>query len=328
MKAVFATEIGGPEVLVLGEAPLPEVPSGYALVKIHLAGVNYVDVMERTDFFRHGGDPMRQPPFIPGTEAVGIVERIASDVTDANVGDRVGFVLHQANAYAEYASVPAHRLIPIPDDISDEVAAALLAPGMTAQLLATQFKQLKPGVNVLIHGASGGIGALVTQWAVHSGATTFATVSSAAKVDYVRRLGATHVIDRSQADFVSLIQKQTEGYGIDLVLNAVGQPTMQQDLEVLAVRGITVPFGITLGKPDTIDPLSLVYKSRLVAGFMYFDYVHKREDLLASADAVFQAYREGWLKPTIGEILPLAQAKEAHQIQQQQKVLGKLLLQP
>lgn len=284
--------------------------------------------MERTDYFRHEGDPVREVPFILGVEGVGIVETVGDGVEQVKIGDRVGFVMHGAQFYAEYATLPAERLIPIPEDIPDEVAASMLVTGMNAQILLHEYRPVRSGTKVLVTAGTSGIGSLLIQWASHLGATAIATVSSAQKIPVVHKYGATHVIDISQQDVADEVKSITNGSGVELALDAVGGEGFTQVFNSLGVRGIAVPYGIVGGKQPSLDLLSLVDRSRIVAGLLFFDFVRTREELLTRAEAVFDAYRKGWLEPQIANVLPLSQAAEAHRLLETKSRIGKLLLKP
>lgn len=328
MKAIHVTQIGGPEVLQPVTIPRPIPKAGEALLKLTYSSVNFNDFMERTDYFHHEGDPVRELPFILGNEGVGIVEAIGDEVTQVKVGDRVGFVMHGAQSYAEYTALPSERLIPIPQDIPDEIAASILVAGMNAQILLHEYHPVQPGSTILITAGTGGIGSLLVQWAAHLGATVIATVSSAQKISTVREYGATHIIDVSQQDIVDEVRSITNGKGVDLALDAVGGEGFTRVFEALGIHGIAVPYGIVGGKQPSLDLLALVDRSRIVAGLLFFDFVRTREALLDRAKAVFDAYRQGYIKPQIANILPLSQAVEAHRLLETKSRIGKLLLQP
>lgn len=328
MQAIHVTRIGEPEVLQPVTIARPVPSSEEALIKLTYSSVNFNDFMERADYFHHEGEPVREVPFILGSEGVGVVEAVGTDVTQTKVGNRVGFNMHGAQSYAEYTALPAERLIPIPEDIPDEVAASMIATGISAQILLHEYHPVQPGTTVLVTAGTSGIGSLLIQWASHLGATTIATVSSAAKIPVVRGYGATHIIDISTQDIAEQVKSVRNGKGVELALDAVGGESFAGVFESLGVRGIVVPYGIVGGKYSPLDLLSLVDRSRIVAGFQFFDFVRTREELLSRAEAVFDAYRQGWIKPQIANVLPLSQAAEAHQLLETKSRVGKLLLKP
>lgn len=270
MQAVHVTRIGEPEVLQPVMIARPSPSSGEALIKLTYSSVNFNDFMERTDYFHHEGDPVREVPFILGVEGVGIVETVGDGVDQVKIGDRVGFVMHGAQSYAEYATLPAERLIPIPEYIPDEVAASMLVIGMNAQILLHEYRPVRSGTTVLVTAGTSGIGSLLIQWANKLGATVIATVSSAEKIPVVHKYGATHVIDISQQDIADEVKSITNGSGVDLALDAVGGEGFTKVFNSLGVRGIAVPYGIVGGKQPSLDLLSLVDRSRIVAGLLCF----------------------------------------------------------
>jgi NADPH2:quinone reductase len=328
MNVVHVTRIGGPEVLKPASVEKPAPRRGEALVRVTYAGVIFNDIMMRTDFWRHAGDPERATPFILGAEAVGRVEVVGSDVTGIEVGQRVGMVMHDAKTYAEFAVLPAERLIPLPDDIEDRVVAAVLVAGMMAEMLLTEFGEVTADTTVLVTGSTGSSGSILAQWAAARGARVIATVSLPAKVELARRHGAANVIDLSTQDLVGEVRRLTDGRGVDLALDAVGGEVFASALEALGTRGTIVPYGIAGGKPPPFNPLSLVDRSRTIVGLMFFDFVASRAELLRRADAVFAALRLGWIRPDIAEIFPLADAAKAHARFEDPARTGKVLLAP
>lgn len=328
MQAIHVTRIGEPEVLTPVTISRPTPKAGEALIKLTYSSVNFNDLMERTDYFHHEGDPVREVPFILGNEGVGVVEELGDDVDQVKVGDRVGFVMHGAQSYAEYATLPAERLIPIPLDVPDDVAASMLVTGMTAQILLHEYRPVQSGTTVLVTAGTSGIGSFLIQWASKLGANVIATVSSATKIPVVRDYGAAHVIDVLTQDLTEEVKSITNGKGVELALDAVGGEGFDSVFNSLGVRGVVVPYGIVGGKYPPFDLLSLVDRSRLVAGLLFFDFVSTREELLSRAEAVFDAYRKGWIKPQVANILPLSQAAEAHRLLEAKSRIGKLLLKP
>lgn len=328
MQAIHVTRIGEPEVLTPVTISRPTPKAREALIKLTYSSVNFNDFMERTDYFHHEGDPVREVPFILGNEGVGVVEELGADVNQVKVGDRVGFVMHGAQSYAEYTTLPAERLIPIPLDVPDDVAASMLVTGMTAQILLHEYRPVQSGTTVLVTAGTSGIGSFLIQWASKLGANVIATVSSATKIPVVGDYGATHIIDVSTQNLTEEVKSITNGKGVELALDAVGGEGFEKVFNSLGVRGVVVPYGIVGGKYPPFDLLSLVDRSRLVAGLLFFDFVSTREELLSRAEAVFDAYRKGWIKPQVANILPLSQAAEAHRLLEAKSRIGKLLLKP
>jgi NADPH2:quinone reductase len=218
MKAVRVHEFGGPEALTYGDVAIPEPVSGEARVRIHASGLNYIDIYQRTGLYRL---PL---PFTLGREAAGVVDAVASDVTEVKVGERVAYAM-EPGAYAEYAIVPAWKLVPVPGEIDMNTAAAIMLQGMTAHYLALSTYPLNQGDTALIHAAAGGVGLLLTQIAKQRGATVIATVGTEAKADLAKQAGADHVVLYTRVDFLAEVMKITAGTGVHVVYDTVGQTT-------------------------------------------------------------------------------------------------------
>ena len=328
MNAIHVTAIGGPDVLEPVKIPKPVVGAQDALVQITLASINQNDVMERTDYYRHEGEPIRETPFILGAEGIGTVLEVGNNVTEVKPGDRVGFVMHRAQSYAEFAALPADRLIPIPDDLSDEVAASVLVSGLSAQILLSAYKSIGEGNTVLVTAGTSALGSLLVQWASHLGARVIATVRSSQKADIVRGYGAAAAINTTEEDLVQAVRQLTNDQGVDLALDAVGGDLFPQVFESLGTGGIVVPYGIVGGKQPPLDVLALVDRSRQVAGFMLFDYLRSRSELLERIHQVFDAVTAGIIQPQVAETFPLIEAAQAHRHLENSRRVGKILLQP
>jgi NADPH2:quinone reductase len=234
--------------------------------------------------------------------------------------------LLNADTYAEAIVAEAERLIPLPDGLSFEQGAAFPLQGMTAHYLLHEFRRLGPGSVVLVQAAAGGMGGLLVQWAKHLGATVIGTVSTEAKARTVRASGADHVILYTEQDFVTETKRITEGRGADLIIDGVGKTTFNGDLEAAAVRGHIVIFGATSGPADPVSPNALMPKSLTVSGGMLPNYLRTAEELQRRANDVLAGIRAGWLQLKLGRVLPLAQAAQAHELLENRKTEGKLVL--
>jgi len=322
MKAIQVKKVGGPEALELVELPVPQPKANEALVKLAASGVNFIDV-----YFREGRykGPL---PFIPGQEGAGVVTAIGSEASTVKVGDRVAWTAVQG-AYAEYASVPADRLVPIPHGVSDREAAGAMLQGMTAHYLSHDAYSLKQGETVLIHAAAGGVGLLLVQMAHNIGARVIATVSTEEKAKLARGAGAHEVILYTQADFEAETKRLTGGKGLDVVYDSVGKTTFEKGLNILRPRGMMVLFG---GSSGAVPPFDLVVLSQ--KGSLYLtrptlaNYIATRGELLARSNAVFGMMVSGKLKLRIEHTYPLAEAQRAHRELEGRKTTGKLLLLP
>lgn len=289
------------------------------MVRIVVAGVNFVDVGQRR------GTYPREVPFIPGLEGAGVVESVGEGVRGVKPSDRVAFT-GLPGAYSEAILADAERLIPLPEEFSFEEGAAFPLQGMTAHYLIHEFRQLVPGNFALVHAAAGGMGGLLIQWAKHLGANVIGTVSTEAKARTARTSGADHVILYAEQDFAAETKRITNGRGADLIIDGVGSTTFKGDLEAAAVRGHIVVFGAASGPADPISPNALMPKALTVSGGSLQNYLRTREELMQRANDVIAGIRAGWLKLNIGQVLPLAQAAQAHGLLESRNTEGKLLL--
>jgi NADPH2:quinone reductase len=320
MKAVKISTYGDAEILKLsdtGVKPAPE--AGQVLVKIHAAGVNFIDI-----YMRRGTFPVKLP-FIPGLEASGVVEATGEKVTGLRPGDRVAYTGH-LGSYSEYAVINAGKLILLPPDFSFEQGAAFPLQGMTAHYLMHEFRKPKPGDTVLIHAAAGGVGLLLVQWARHLGARVIGTASTGEKAAVAVAAGADHVIVYTIQDFASETKRLTDGRGADLILDGVGKSTFTGDMQAAATHGHVVIYGAASGPADPLVPNSLMERSITLSGGMLSNFTATREDLLRRSSDVMSALREGWLKLHIDRVLPLAEAGNAQRLLESRKSIGKIIL--
>lgn len=322
MKAVRVHKYGGPEVLTLEEIPVPEPKAGEARVKIEASGVNYIDIYQRTGLY-----PL-QTPFTLGTEGAGIVDVVGPNVTEVKKGERVGYA-SIPGSYAEYAIVPAARLVPIPTNIDARTAAALMLQGMTAHYLTHSTYALKKGDTALVHAAAGGVGLLLIQIAKQLGATVIGTVSTEAKAKLAKEMGADHLILYTQSDFLAEVKKLTDGRGVNVVYDSVGQTTFDKSLDCLRPRGYLVLFGQSSGPVPPFDPGKLAAKGSLFLTRPSLPhYTLERSELLQRANDVFNWTATGKLKVRIDKTFPLAEVAEAHRQLEGRKTTGKVILLP
>ncbi len=320
MKAIMISTYGDADVLKLTDTgPLTKPGAGQALVKIHTAGVNFVDIYHRRGYY-----PVKLP-FIPGLEAAGVVEAVGDKVMEFRPGDRVAYTGH-LGSYSEYATIDVSRLIPMPEGLSFVEGAAFPLQGMTAHYLIHEFRKPEPGSTVLVHAAAGGVGGLLVQWAKYLGATVIGTAGTDEKADAVRKAGADHAIVYTRQDFVAETKRLTGGRGAELILDGVGKSTFPGDLEAIAVRGHLVIYGAASGPADPVVPNSLMAKSISLSGGSLPNFTAKREDLLRRSGDVLNAIREGWMKLRIDRVLPLAEAEMAHRLLEGRQTSGKIVL--
>ncbi|HLW84661.1 MAG TPA: quinone oxidoreductase [Candidatus Sulfotelmatobacter sp.] len=322
MKAIQVKQVGGPEAMQLADLPVPQAKSHEALVKIAAIGVNFIDVYIREGRYH------APVPFVVGQEGSGVVTAIGADVKSAKVGDRVAWsgVL---GSYAEYVAAPATALVPVPDEVGDRDAAAAMLQGMTAHYLCYDTYPLKPGKTALIHAGAGGVGLLLIQMAHRLGARVITTVSTEAKAKLAREASADEVILYTQIDFEAETKRFTDGKGVDVVYDSVGQATFEKSMNVLRPRGMLVLFGASSGPVPPVDPITLSQKGSLyMARTSLAHFTATREELLERSGAVFNMISSGQMKLRIAHTYPLAEAQQAHRDLEGRKTTGKLLLIP
>jgi len=320
MKAIRMETYGDAGVMKITEGvPKPEPGTVQALVRIHAAGVNYVDTYQRRGLY-----PVTLP-YVPGLEAAGTIESVGKNAAGLRPGDRVAYTGHPGS-YSEFTAIDTDRLIRLPDELSFEQGASFPLQGMTAHYLLHDFRRPGPGDTVLIHAAAGGVGRLLVQWAKHLGAAVIGTVSTGEKAQIAKEAGADHVILYTKEDFVAETKRITNGRGADLVLDGVGKSTFAGSMEAVAVRGHVVIFGSASGPADPIAPNSLMPRSFSLSGGSLGNFTATRQELLERADAVLDGIRQGWLKLRIDRVFPLADAAEAHRLLEGRKTMGKLVL--
>lgn len=322
MKAIQVSHTGGPEVLTLVDVPVPTPKPNEALVEIKASGVNFIDV-----YFREGRYPAPLP-FINGQEAAGIVKDVGSEVSDLKPGDRVAYT-SSLGSYAEFAAVPAARLVKIPAELSFEQAAAAMLQGMTAHYLLNGSYKLASGETALIHAAAGGVGLLLVQMAKRIGARVIATAGTEEKAQLAREAGADECIVYTQADFEAETKRLTDGKGVHVVYDGVGKATFDKDLEVLRPRGYLVLFGGSSGAVPPFDLIKLSQKGSLfITRPTLAHYTATREELELRAGEVLGAIAKGEVKLRIHKSYALAEAAQAHRDLEGRKTTGKLLLFP
>jgi NADPH:quinone reductase len=324
MKAIRADEFGEPEVLRYVDVERPSPGEGEVLIEVRSAGVNYADTMRRRNQY-----VVRQDlPFVPGSEVAGVVAGVGEGVDAVSEGDRVVTLLG-AGGYAEYAVAPARNLIPLPDGLDFDHAAAIPLQGLTAYHVIKTSGAMKPGESVLVHAAAGGVGTLSVQMAKLLGAgKVIATASSDEKLELARSLGADVLIDYTEDDWPERVREATEGNGADVILEMVGGDFLEKNLKCLNVFGRMVVFGAASGERRSIVPVALMKKCHAVVGF-YLPQIMSRPDLFVpSLRETLGWISTGELKLTIGATYPLERAAEAHADLEGRKTTGKLLLNP
>jgi NADPH2:quinone reductase len=318
---------GGPEVMAWTEVQLPDPGPGEARIRHTAIGVNFIDVYQRSGVY-----PVPLPAGL-GFEAAGVVEALGPGVEGIAVGQRVAYVDGPAGAYAEARNHPASRLVPLPDSISDEVAAALIFKGLTAHMLVKRFWRSEPGAWALVHAAAGGVGLLLTRWLAKLGARVIGVVSTEEKARLVEAEGAAAVLviarGASYDQLAVQVKQLTDGKGVQVAYDGVGKDTFEASLASLAPFGVLASFGRASGSPPPVDLAELGRRGSLgVHRPSIFHHIAARADLLAAAREVFEAQAQGILRVHIHDRIPLWEAARAHRLLESRSTLGSLLLVP
>ena len=322
MKAIRVKTLGGPEVLTLEDISDPKPGPGEAVVKLEAAGLNYIDVYYRTGLYK------AQLPITLGVEGGGVVTEVGPNVAEVKAGDRVAYsgVL---GAYAQFAAVPAARLVKLPEGLDGKMGAAAMLQGMTAHYLSHATYPLKPGDWCLVHAAAGGVGLLLCQMAKMRGARVIGTVSTEAKAKLARAAGADEVILYTTQDFEAEVKRITGGAGVPVVYDSVGKTTFDKSLNCLAPRGVMALYGQSSGPVPPLDPAILNQKGSLfLTRPSLVHHTATRQELLQRSGDVLGWIKAGKLKLRIDLTLPLAQAADAHRQLEGRQTTGKVLLIP
>jgi NADPH2:quinone reductase len=319
MRAVIVNEIGGPEVLTQAEVDRPSPAPDQVLVEVTVSGVNFLDVYQRT-----GATPLR-PPFAAGVEGVGLVAEVGTSVTDLHVGQRVGWLAGGQGSFAGAAVVAADKAVPVPDEVDDETAAAVLMQGVTAHYLATDTYPIQPGDPVLVHAAAGGVGQLLTQIAKLRGGRVIGTVSTEAKAGAARAAGADETL--LYDDFAAQVRRLTGGAGVAAVYDGVGASTFEGSLASLRPRGVLVVYGTASGPTPPLEiPRLNTGGSLYVTRPSVVHYTATAEELRGRTRALFNWIARGEVQVHIGGRFPVAQVREAFTALESRQTTGKLLL--
>lgn len=322
-RAIRIHETGGPEVLVWEEVATGEPGPGEVLLRHTAIGLNYIDTYNRSGLY-----PMPELPAVLGREAAGIVEGLGPDVSDLKVGDRVVYVLHPGS-YSERRRIPADALVPLPDDVDDRQAAAMMLKGLTAHYLLRRTFPLAPGQTILFHAAAGGVGLIACQWAKHLGATVIGTVGSDEKAELARAHGCDHPVVYTRESFVDRVREITGGRGVPVVYDSVGKETLEGSLDCLSPLGLLVSFGQASGPVPPLDILKLSTKGSLfLTRPTLATYIARREDLLSASRELFDVVRSGAVKIAVQQTYPLKDAARAHRDLESRKTTGSTILIP
>ena len=318
--AIRVHETGGPEVLKWEEIEVGEPRPGQVRLRQEAAGLNFIDVYHRTGLYK------QDLPFTPGVEGAGIVEAAGPDVRNVKVGDRVAYA-GPIGGYAEERLIAADRLVKLPDVIPSEQAAAAMLQGLTAEMLLRRVYPVKSGETILVHAAAGGVGLILCQWAKALGATVIGTVGSDEKAELARAHGCDHPVVYTRQDFVTEVQRITDGKKVPVVYDGVGRDTFMKSLDCLARRGMMVSFGNASGPVDPFPATILAQKGSLfLTRPTLYDYVITREELEEAAEELFGMMGSGKMKIEVKQRFPLKDAAEAHRALEGRTTTGSTVL--
>lgn len=320
---LIVREFGGPDVIVAERiSPGPLAP-GMARVRHRAIGVNFIDTYHRSGLY-----PLPLPAPL-GVEAAGLVEAVGPDVTGLRVGDRVGYAIRQPGSYASWQDVSADRLVPIPDGIGDEAAAAMLLKGLTAETLIFACARIEPGQSALVLAAAGGMGRVLVQWLAAIGVRVVAHAGSEEKASIAKGLGADIALHCPFDELAATVREVTGGAGVDAAFDGVGAASWTASLDSIRRRGLMVSFGNASGPVPPVSPLELTRRGSLfLTRPQLFDYVDTREALLGSAARLFAAVGDGTLRIEIGLKRPLRDAAAAHALLESRQTTGSVILIP
>ncbi len=322
MKATVLHEYGNAEVLRYEDTKKPEAKEDDARIKLEAIGVNFIDIYHRKGLYSN------KLPFIPGMEGAGIVDKVGKNGFGIKEGDRVAYAMN-IGSYAEYATIPAWKLVKVPDEIDMKTAASLMLQGMTAHYLTHSTFPLKKNDTVLLHAAAGGVGLLLVQMAKIIGAKVIGTISTEEKARLAKDAGADYVIIYTKDDFEEKTKKITGGKGVDAAYDSVGKNTFEKSLNCLKPRGMLASFGQSSGPIENFDPRILLEKGSLfLTRPTLSNYCANREELLWRANALFEWVKNKKLKVKIYKTFKLSEARKAHEELEGRKSSGKILMAP
>jgi NADPH2:quinone reductase len=322
MKAIRISRTGGPEVLEWVDVDLPAPGPGQARVRHTAIGVNFIDTYHRSGLYK-----LPLPTGI-GSEAAGVVEALGPDAAGLKIGDRVAYA-GAMGAYGEANNVPADRLVTIPAGIGDEIAAAALLKGMTAQYLLKRTYPVRKGQTILLHAAAGGVGLIAAQWARHLGVTVIGTVGSNDKVALARENGCTHVLNTRSEDWVKRLREITNGEGVPVVYDSTGKDTFMGSLDCLSVRGMLVSYGNSSGAVPPFEPGILSAKGSLyLTRPTLASYTRNKQELQETADDLFAMIASGAVRIAVHQRFKLSEARAAHEALHSRNTTGATILIP
>ncbi len=321
VQAIRFAKTGGPEVLEWQQVEVGKPGQGQVRLRHTAVGLNYIDTYQRSGLY-----PMPLPSGL-GSEAAGVVEEVGPGVSGLKPGDRVAYAGGPLGAYSEARVMPAERLVPVPDGITDQQAAAMMLKGMTAWYLIRRTHEVKRGETILIHAAAGGVGLIVCQWAKHLGATVIGTVGDDQKAALAKQNGCDHPINYRKEDFVARVNEITQGKKLPVVYDSVGKDTFYKSLDCIAPLGLLASFGQSSGAIGPVDIGILAGKGSLFLTRPTLNtYTASREDLLTASRELFEVVQSRAVKIQVNQTYPLKEAAQAHRDLQARKTTGSTVL--
>ena len=323
MKAIRISETGGPGVMKLVDVDLPKPGPGEVRVRQTAIGLNFIDTYHRSGLY-----PMTMPSGI-GMEAAGVGEELGQGVKGLKVGDRIAYGVGPIGAYAQARNMPANRITKIPKSISDETAAGMMLKGLTVRYLLRATYKVKRGETILLHAAAGGVGSILSQWAKALGVKVIGTVGSERKMEIARANGCAHVINSAAENVVERVKEITDGKGVPVVYDGVGQATLMTSLDCLRRRGLLVSFGNASGPVKALDLGVLASKGSLyVTRPLLMHYTSTDADLKETADDLVEVVKSGRVKIPVNQRYALADAVKAHEDLESRRTTGTTVLIP
>lgn len=322
--AIRIHQTGGPEALVWEAVDVGDPGPGEVRLRQTAIGLNFIDAYHRSGLY-----PLPALPAVIGMEAAGVVEAVGDGVEGLEPGDRVAYATLPVGAYAEARLIPATRVVPLPDSISDQTAAAMMLKGLTAQYLLRRTYRVKAGETILVHAAAGGVGLILCQWAKHLGVTVIGTVGSEEKAELARAHGCDHAIFYRTEDVATRVRELTDGDGVPVVYDSVGKATFEGSLDSLKPLGMMVSYGNASGPVDPINPGILAQKGSLfLTRPSLMTYTASDEDYHASAGELLDVVAGGQVKIEVNQTYALKDAAQAHIDLEARKTTGSTVLLP
>ena len=326
MRAIQINEFGGPDKLLEKDIPIPTPEENEVIVKLEYSGINYMDVYMRNGSYAKSHTYQTPLPMTVGMEGAGTIHAFGKNVEGFKLGERVAYCLSRGS-YAEFAAVPAWRLVKIPETVNSSNAAATMLQGLTAQYLTNSAYPLTTNDSCLIHAGAGGVGQLAIQLAKLKGATVITTVGSEEKAKIAKKVGADHIILYREVDFQKEVMRITENKGVNVIYDSVGKDTIDRSIKCLQKKGLCVMFGASSGQVAGISPLALAE-----AGSIFFtrphlaDYIPNAEVINQRMSDIFSLISDGKLRVSIHDTYPLSEIQKVHELLESRATVGKFLL--